>query len=105
MRIAILSYEYPPETGYGGIGTYSYYQARALAKLGHDVHVFAGATRDGVWHSEHEGVKVTRIKHEGWLDRLLGDAKKMRAWWFQNRVTTAYNAYRVLQREHDRKPL
>ncbi|MCB9885901.1 MAG: glycosyltransferase family 4 protein [Planctomycetes bacterium] len=104
MRIAILSYEYPPDTGYGGIGTYSYYQARALAKLGHDVHVFAGATRDGVWHSEHEGVKVTRIKREGWLDRLLGDAKKMRAWWFQNRVTTAYNAYRVLQREHDRKP-
>ena len=46
MRIAILSYEYPPETGFGGIGTYAYYHARALAKLGHDVHVFAGSTKN-----------------------------------------------------------
>ncbi|MCA8975149.1 MAG: glycosyltransferase family 4 protein [Planctomycetes bacterium] len=104
MRIAILSYEYPPDTGFGGIGTYSYYQARALAKLGHDVHVFAGATTPGVTHSEHDGVKVTRIKHEGWLDRMLGDSKKMRAWWFQNRLTTAWNAHKILLREHDRKP-
>ena len=42
MRIALLSYEYPPETGFGGIGTYTYYQARALARLGHEAHVFAG---------------------------------------------------------------
>lgn len=104
MRIAILSYEYPPDTGFGGIGTYSYYQARALAKLGHDVHVFAGATEPGVHHSEHDGVKVTRIKHEGWLDRMLGDAKGMRAWWFQNRLTTAWNAHKILCQEHERKP-
>ncbi len=104
MRIAILSYEYPPETGFGGIGTYSYYQARALAKLGHDVHVFAGSTKDGVWHSEHEGVKVTRIKREGWLHRLLGDARRMRAWWFQSRVSTAVNAHEVVAKEHARKP-
>ncbi|MBL8731053.1 MAG: glycosyltransferase family 4 protein [Planctomycetes bacterium] len=104
MRIALLSYEYPPDTGFGGIGTYSYYQARALAKLGHEVHVFAGATTKGVADSEHDGVKVTRIKRESWLDRMLGDAKGMRAWWFQNRLTTAYNAYKILRREHDRKP-
>lgn len=104
MRIAILSYEYPPETGYGGIGTYSYYQARALAKLGHDVHVFAGSTKDGTFHSEHEGVKVTRSKRDGWLHGLLGDSRRMRAWWFQNRVTTAMCAYRDLQKEHDKKP-
>jgi glycogen(starch) synthase len=48
MNIAILSYEYPHETGFGGIGTYSYYHARALVKLGHTVHVFAGSTRIGV---------------------------------------------------------
>ena len=43
MRIALLSFEYPPETGFGGIGTYTWHQARALAKLGHEVHVLAGA--------------------------------------------------------------
>ena len=104
MRIALLSYEYPPETGFGGIGTYAYYQARALAKLGHDVHVFAGSTRNGVFHSEHEGVKVTRIKREGWLNGLLDNARQKRAWWFQNRIGTAYAAHQVLAKEHARKP-
>ena len=104
MRIAILSYEYPPETGFGGIGTYAYYQARALAKIGHNVHVFAGSTKNGVFHSEHEGVKVTRIKREGVVNGLLDNARKTRAWWFQNRVTTATDAYEGLAKEHAKKP-
>lgn len=104
MRIAILSYEYPPETGFGGIGTYAYYQARALAKIGHDVHVFAGSTKNGVFHSEHEGVRVTRIKREGVVSGLLDNARKSRAWWFQNRVTTGTDAYEGLAKEHHRKP-
>jgi glycosyltransferase involved in cell wall biosynthesis len=104
MRIAILSFEYPPETGFGGIGTYAYYQARALAKLGHDVHVFAGATKPGVTHSEHEGVKVTRIKREGSIHGMLDNARKARAWWFQNRVTTATDAFEVFAKAHAKKP-
>lgn len=104
MRIALLSFEYPPETGFGGIGTYAYYQARALAKLGHDVHVFAGATKTGVFHSEHEGVKVTRIKREGVVHGLLDSARKSRAWWFQNRVTTGCDAYEGLAKAHAKKP-
>lgn len=104
MRIAILSFEYPPETGFGGIGTYAYYQARALAKNGHDVHVFAGSTKPGVFHSEHEGVKVTRCKREGVFHGMLDNARKARAWWFQNRVTTSVDAFEVLQKEHSRKP-
>ncbi|MEO2032399.1 MAG: hypothetical protein ABGZ35_09965 [Planctomycetaceae bacterium] len=44
MKIALLSHEFPPETGHGGIGTYTWYQARALAKLGAEVHVLAGAS-------------------------------------------------------------
>ncbi|MFY9343192.1 MAG: glycosyltransferase family 4 protein [Planctomycetota bacterium] len=104
MRIAILSFEYPPDTGFGGIGTYAYYQARALAKLCHDVHVFAGATKPGVFHSEHEGVKVTRIKREGVVSGLLGDARKKRAWWFQNRITTSADAFEGLAKAHSKKP-
>lgn len=104
MRIAILSYEYPPETGFGGIGTYAYYQARALAKLGHDVHVFAGAVKPGIFHGEHDGVRVTRIKREGWVNGLLDSVRSKRAWWFQNRVMGAAGAYEVLQKEHARKP-
>lgn len=104
MNIAILSYEYPPDTGFGGIGTYSYYQARGLARLGHRVHVIAGSLEDGIHHHEHDGVQVTRIKHEGWTHRLLGGARDARCWWFANRLQTAFSAYtalhKVLDKEH-----
>ena len=31
MRIALVSYEYPPDTGFGGIGTYVHQAAGMLA--------------------------------------------------------------------------
>ncbi len=43
MRIAFVSYEFPPETGGGGIGTYLAQVTGLLAKAGHDVQVFAGS--------------------------------------------------------------
>lgn len=39
MRICFMSREYPPETGWGGIGTYTYQMAHALSRLGHEIHV------------------------------------------------------------------
>lgn len=39
MRICLMSREYPPETGWGGIGAYTYQMAHALSDLGHDVEV------------------------------------------------------------------
>ncbi len=103
MKIAILSYEYPPETGFGGIGTYAYYHARGLAKLGHDVHVFAGSTQNGIYESEHDGVRVTRIKREGWLSRALQPLRDRRCWWATNRTETAYAAYIAFRKALDRE--
>lgn len=45
MRIAILSFEFPPATALGGISTYSAQAADMLASGGHDVEVFAGGTK------------------------------------------------------------
>ena len=42
MRIAFVSYEYPLETGGGGIGTYLECVAPALSEAGHEVMVFCG---------------------------------------------------------------
>jgi len=47
MRICLISREYPPDTGWGGIGAYTYLHANSLAELGHDVEVVA-LTREGV---------------------------------------------------------
>lgn len=46
MRICLISREYPPETGWGGIGAYTYQHANALAAMGHDVHVVALAKKE-----------------------------------------------------------
>ncbi len=43
MKIAYISYEFPPETGYGGIGTYTYQIATALAAKGHYIEVFSSS--------------------------------------------------------------
>lgn len=43
MRIAYITYEYPPDTGKGGIATYVYQVARLMKSRGHQVEVFCGS--------------------------------------------------------------
>jgi len=63
MRIAFASYEYPQETGGGGIGTYLETVAKVLRADGHSVVVFCATHRDTVfWDSEI----VYRIPARNW---------------------------------------
>lgn len=105
MNIGLLSFEYPPETGFGGIGTYTWYQARALVKLGHTVHVLAGLTSpcQDLRHSEHDGVHVWRYRSEGPVMRAFARLDRRRLWWTKNRLENAVSmhaALRALQRRH-----
>jgi glycogen synthase len=62
MKIALISYEYPPDTSDGGIATYVQQAAQMLQKRGHAVEVFAGSrSRDGV-ETEPNGIVVHRIR-------------------------------------------
>jgi len=61
MKIAFISYEYPPDTGFGGIGTYTYQVAHMMLARGHEVEVFAGAGKVAGTASE-EGIMVHRLK-------------------------------------------
>jgi glycogen synthase len=97
MKIALLSFEYPPETGYGGIGTYTWYQARALAKLGHTVHVVAGAGEPaGLKASEHDGVIVYRCRSGSLAARGLRRLGRLGLRWTINRLENALEMYRAL---------
>ncbi len=62
MNICLVSREYPPETGWGGIGTYSYILAHALSLKGHPVHVIAQGLK-GAHEQQDGGVLVHRIAH------------------------------------------
>lgn len=42
MRIGLVSHEYPPQQGLGGVGTYTFRLAGALGSAGHEVHVITG---------------------------------------------------------------
>ena len=97
MKIALLSFEYPPETGFGGVGTYTWYHARALVKLGHDVHVLAGAVdASDLRMQEHDGVQVFRFRSRGVLMRGFQLLSALRLFWTRNRLENAVSMYRGL---------
>ena len=60
LRICILSHEYPPDTGWGGIATFAYHLAHGLVEIGHEVEVITLAKAE-----EREvldgGVKVHHV--------------------------------------------
>jgi glycosyltransferase involved in cell wall biosynthesis len=104
VKIALLSFEYPPETGFGGIGTYTWYHARALVKLGHEVHVLAGArTPTALRSREQDGVRVHRFWADGVAMRSFDRLGAFRLWWTRQRLQNAWSMYQAiaaLHREH-----
>lgn len=60
MRILLVSQELPPETGWGGIGTYVHTISRALAAKGHDVHALSVVEGQPASHQLIDGVTVHR---------------------------------------------
>jgi glycogen(starch) synthase len=104
MKIALLSFEYPAETGFGGIGSYTWHHARALAKLGHEVHVLAGAREATPLRSnQHDDVTVHRFWAGGTAMRAFARLGAFRLWWTRQRLQNAWSMYQgilVLHREH-----
>jgi len=66
LRILFLSQEYPPETGWGGIGSYLFTLAPALAARGHQVHVLSCVEGQKASDSLDRGVHLHR---RGLLER------------------------------------
>ena len=89
MRIAILSREFPPETGWGGIGTYAYHLAHALAGLGHGVHVISRSERLEEYSRQDGPVTVHRIREWKWRgpgSDFLYRYLPLSEWWYSRRV-------------------
>ena len=74
MRIALITREYPPETSWGGIGTFYVTFARALKEAGCDVEVFTQALSHPS-REDHEGILVHRVVPRRFLvgSRVGGD--------------------------------
>lgn len=83
MNVCFVSQEYPDETGWGGIGTYTAEMAHGLARRGHQVIVVSRAIAVERTYVESDGVQVHRI-----LPRMRLD--HMRLLWRFNRIWEGY---------------
>lgn len=61
LKICIVSQEFPPETGRGGIATQSALKARGLAARGHDITVLSMTHEDAPQTYDYHGAKVHRM--------------------------------------------
>lgn len=61
MRICLVSQEYPPETGGGGIGTQTYLKAHGLSARGHQVTVVSASTGNKARTYRDKNVLIHRI--------------------------------------------
>jgi glycogen synthase len=68
VRVLFVSQEFPPETGWGGIGTYVDVLSHALASRGVDVHVLSVVKGQAPSETRVDGVTVHRAR----LPRLRG---------------------------------
>jgi glycogen(starch) synthase len=61
MKIALVAFEFPPDTAGGGIGTYMEQATRCLTQAGHQVEVFAASPqREGTF--DHAGARLNLTK-------------------------------------------
>lgn len=60
MKVCIVSREYPPETLWGGIGTFTYNLAHGLKNIGHEVDVVCFTLQQDATYND-DGIKVHRI--------------------------------------------
>lgn len=61
LRIAYISYEFPPDTAVGGISTYVHQIAKMMHSRGHDVVVFCASPYRNIFEII-EGIKTQRIQ-------------------------------------------
>jgi len=101
LSICFVSQEYPEETGWGGIGTYTYEMAHGLARAGHKVIVLSRALIEPGHKIETDNVEVYRI-----LPSLNVDSVpvvwRLNRWWEGYRLAVAIKLREIMrEREID----
>lgn len=94
LRILFLSREYPPETGWGGIGSYVASIAPTLAKRGHEVHVLSCVKGQKAKDSLDKGVWIHRRPRR----TIRGLGRLLRSQEAAARIDTALSCYMEARR-------
>lgn len=96
-HICFISREYPPETGWGGIGSYVYEMAHGLRGLGHQVSVISQAVGTQPSIYDDNGVTVCRVP--------VPPMERLRFFWRYTHhiplfAIAAFRAFRMIHRRH-----
>jgi len=98
LSICFVSQEYPEETGWGGIGTYTYEMAHGLARAGHKIVVVSRALNTSQHYFESDSVEVYRV-----LPSLKLDSTPMlwrlNRWWEGYRLAVALKLRQILREQ------
>jgi len=96
LSICFVSQEYPEETGWGGIGTYTYEMAHGLARAGHKAVVVSRALTRPSHKIETDNVEVYRI-----LPSLNVDSApvvwRLNRWWEGYRLAVAIKLREIMR--------
>jgi glycosyltransferase involved in cell wall biosynthesis len=79
LHVCYISQEYPPETGWGGIGSYTYEMAHGLAEQGHRVTVISRAVAEET-STEEDGLQVHRVLPKPKWDSIRFAWRMNRIW-------------------------
>jgi glycogen(starch) synthase len=101
MRICLISREYPPETGFGGIATFTRHLALGLKASGHDVEVVCLAKAEARTLSD-EGIAVHRVLPYDFQSTLSSVALCMP--YTKYLITAATALWDKFAQLHDEKP-
>jgi len=108
MRICLISTEYPPDTGWGGIGTYTYQMAHALSAIGHDVEVVSlqGDEKARVKAANNvPGSNSIRVSRAPWSD-TLSELRMLNVTMPASHfaIKTSFALWQAFCKRHDEKP-
>lgn len=99
LNICYVSQEYPEETSWGGIGTYTYEMAHELAHAGHRVVVLSRALARPQRYVEEDGVEVYRILPRFSLGRVPFFWRLNRLW-EGYRLAVAEALHHIVRQHH-----
>jgi glycosyltransferase involved in cell wall biosynthesis len=85
MKVLLVSQEYPPETAWGGIGTYAGLHAPALAAADAEVHVLSVVAGQAASDVQRDGVHV----HRRGLMRVRGPGRVLPQTWKRLQLAAA----------------
>lgn len=99
LSICFVSQEYPEETGWGGIGTYTFEMAHGLARAGHKVVVLSRALEQEQHYTEGDGVTVYRVRPALSVDETPV-VWRLNRWWEGYRLAVAQKLKELVREHH-----